>query len=190
MVYDTLPDIMSVKGGINYMNNIRIETERLLLRPLTGSDAEAVFEWVSDERVSKYMVYHTYRSVEQVIQWIRSLETDTEEYHFAFARKRDGKLIGSGSIGPDAENSGFWGFGYNLRYDCWGYGYATEAAKAMINYVHENLGIRKFSSSHAEPNTASGNVMKKCGLHFAGYGEFQKLDGSCRLRSVKYEGEL
>lgn len=172
------------------MHNIRIETERLLLRPLMVTDAEEVFQWVNDERVSKYMVYHTYQSVEQVVEWLRDVEADTAEYHFAFVRKADGKLIGSGSIGPAAKGNGFWGFGYNFRYDCWGYGYATEAAKAMINYAHENLGVKKFASSHAEPNTASGNVMKKCGLHFTGYGEFQKLDGSCKMRSVEYEGEL
>lgn len=33
------------------MHNITIETERLILRPLATADAEAVFEWVSDERV-------------------------------------------------------------------------------------------------------------------------------------------
>ena len=32
--------------------------------------------------------------------------------------------------------------------------------------------------------------MEKCGLHFAGYGEFEKLDGSCKARSMEYEGIL
>lgn len=172
------------------MHNIVIETERLLLRPLTVSDAKAVFEWVSDERVSKYMVYNTYESAEQVAEWLKQVEADTEEYHFGFVRKTDGKLIGSGSIGPDAKGNGFWGFGYNFRYDCWGNGYATEAAKAMIKYAHDNFRVRKFASSHVEPNKASGRVMGKCGLHFVGYGEFQKLDGSCRMRSMEYEMEL
>ena len=60
----------------------------------------------------------------------------------------------------------------------------------MIQFATDHFGIRKFVSSHAEPNMASGNVMKKCGLHFTGYGEFQKLDGSCKIRSMEYEGEL
>jgi len=36
----------------------------------------------------------------------------------------------------------------------------------------------------------NGSVMKKCGLHFVGYGEFQKLDGSIQMRSMEYEGEI
>jgi len=37
---------------------MKIQTERLLLRPLSVADAQEVFEWVNDERVSKYMVYN------------------------------------------------------------------------------------------------------------------------------------
>ena len=171
------------------MHNIRIKTERLLLRPLTVADADDVFEWVSDERVARYMVYTTYTYIEQVKKWLAIVCQDTSTYNFGFERISDGKLIGSGDIGP-SQKVGYWGFGYNLRYDCWGRGYATEAVKAMISYANKNFGAEKFASSHCEPNFASGNVMKKCGLHFVGYGEFQKLDGSCKMRSMEYEGHL
>lgn len=169
------------------MHSITIETERLLLRPLTAADAPAVFEWVSDERVSRYMVYNTYQSVEQVVDWLKFVETGAKDYHFGFVRKSDGQLIGSGSIGKHSTKEGFWSFGYNFRHDCWGIGYATEAAKAMINYAYGNFGARNFTASHAEPNKASGRVMEKCGLHFVRYGEFRKLDGTCPMRSMEYE---
>ncbi len=102
-------------------------------------------------------------------------------------RLSDGDLIGSGSIAPDRKD-GFWGFGYNLRHDCWGMGYATEAAKAMIGFARSTFGATRFRSSHAEPNLASGHVIEKCGLHFVGYGEFEKLDASCKMKSMEYEG--
>ena len=172
------------------MHNYVIETERLILRPLKISDAEAVYQWVSDERVAKYMVYNTYTSLEKVVEWLTMLQNLDDEYHFGFVRREDGLLIGSGSIGPDSNRRDFWSFGYNLRYDCWGNGYATEASKAMMKFANERFGVIKFSSSHAEPNQASGHVMEKCGLHFVKYGQFQKLDGSNKMRSKKYEGEL
>lgn len=166
-----------------------IKTERLLLRPLTVSDAESVFEWVSDERVTRYMVYTTYQSIDQVREWLELIETEAKSNHFGFERLSDGMLIGSGDIGPGRKND-YWGFGYNLRYDCWGNGYATEAVKAMIKYAHDNFDATHFISSHAEPNRASGRVMEKCGLKFMRYGEFQKLDGSSKMRSMEYELEL
>ena len=73
------------------MNHIKIKTERLLLRPLIAADADEVFEWVSDERVSRYMVYTTYTNVEQVREWLAFVEKDASTYLFGFERLSDGK---------------------------------------------------------------------------------------------------
>lgn len=86
------------------MHNYTIETERLILRPLKIEDAEAVYQWVGDERVTRYMVYNTYTSVDAVVEWLTTLQQPDEEYHFVFMWKEDGLLIGSGSIGPDCDN--------------------------------------------------------------------------------------
>ena len=172
------------------MHGYILETERLILRPMTVSDAPAVFQWAGDPIVARYMVYNTYTSVEDVERWLRTVETQEGAYEFGFVRKRDTVLIGSGSIGPDDGREDCWGFGYNLRRDCWGSGYATEAARAMIRFAYEVFGAARFCSSRAEANKASGRVMEKCGLHFVKYGQFEKLDGSCRSRSMEYEGAV
>ncbi|MCH5323757.1 MAG: GNAT family N-acetyltransferase [Eubacterium sp.] len=174
------------------MHDIIIETERLILRPITVADAEAAFEWVGDERVTKYMPYFTYTSIEQVRQWLKRVEQETHTYNFGFERKSDGLLIGSGDIGVEKKpysNNDYWCFGYNIRYDCWNQGYTTEATKGMMKYVYEHFGARYFYADHAEQNKASGRVMEKCGLHFVRYGEVSKLDGSGKMRSMEYEGE-
>ncbi len=88
-----------------------IETDRLILRLLTAEDCEAVYAWVSDEDVARFMVYPVYTSMDKVKDWLRSLRESDAEIHFGFERKTDHKLIGSGSIGPDAAREGFWGFG-------------------------------------------------------------------------------
>jgi ribosomal-protein-alanine N-acetyltransferase len=44
------------------MHGFTIETERLILRPLSIEDCDAVYKWVSDEDVARYMVYPTYTS--------------------------------------------------------------------------------------------------------------------------------
>lgn len=53
-----------------------IETDRLILRPITLDDAEACFSWNSDERVTKYMSYSTYTDISQTIDWINSTFAD------------------------------------------------------------------------------------------------------------------
>ena len=172
------------------MHNITLETDRLILRPLTVADAEAVFVWASDPNVNRYLTYTLHTDIETTRQWLRSLEqVEDDDCVFGFVRKSDGLLIGSGDIGPDSREPGAWGFGYNLRRDCWGRGYATEATKAMIDFARRR-GAKVFVANHAVDNPASGRVMEKCGLTFHHCGEYSKLDGSATFRAKYYRLEL
>lgn len=155
-----------------------IETERLILRPLTTADAEAEFVWLSDPVVNQYMPYNLYTDIADVVKWLEFAATTDAELHFGFVRKEDGLLIGAGSIGPKDNEEGAWEFGYNLRRDAWNQGYATEATKALINLARKEYGIRTFVANHAAANPASGRVMEKCGLHFDHDGEYSRFDGS------------
>ena len=166
-----------------------IETDRLILRPLTFDDAEAVFEWTGDERVAKYMIYPCHKSIEITKEWLNSLDSLENEYTWGFVRKSDKKLIGSGGI-RFRVNENVWSFGYNLRYDCWGQGYATEASKRMIEYVCSENNAREFVSEHAVDNPASGRVIEKCGLVFEEYSEFSKFDGSQTFKCKVYRMKL
>lgn len=47
-----------------------LETERLILRPITPEDAEAAFVWLSDERVNRFMPYNLYKNIDKVLNWI------------------------------------------------------------------------------------------------------------------------
>lgn len=152
-----------------------IHTERLLLRPLAQSDAADVFEWVSDPVVNRYMPYALYQNIAQVENWIASLKD--EENVFAFCLKDIGKVIGSGDISLN-RTGGAYGLGYNLNRAYWGKGYATEAAKGMIQWAYTSLGVRDFTAQHANANTASGNVIRKCGFQFDRYTQYSRFDGS------------
>jgi ribosomal-protein-alanine N-acetyltransferase len=55
-----------------------LETNRLILRPLTIDDAEAVYIWVSDERVTKYMPYQTYTSTDEVRKWLMTQQSENK----------------------------------------------------------------------------------------------------------------
>lgn len=166
-----------------------IETERLILRPLSVDDAESVFKWTGDERVARYMIYPRHENPEITKAWLISLGTLENEYTWGFVRKSDNKLIGSGGIRHRIDEN-VWSFGYNLRYDCWGQGYATESAKRMIQYAIAEHNAREFVSEHAEENPASGRVIEKCGLKFDRFTEYSKLDGSQTFKAKFYRMKL
>lgn len=167
-----------------------LETERLILRPITIDDAEAVYQWTSDERVTKYMSYPTHTYISQTKAWITSTFSDETEWNWAFVLKNENRVIGTGSIGREKHSEDCWGIGYNFHYDCWHKGYCTEAMKAIINYAHNQLGVKKICGCHAVENPASGRVMEKCGLTFDHFGEYSKIDGSKTFKCKFYKMEL
>lgn len=152
----------------------KIETERLILRPLSIEDASAVFEWAGDPIVNRYMPYPLHENVHQAEEWIGSLGDKNE---FCFCLKDSGKVIGAGSVSYNEEYDSYE-LGYNLNRHYWGMGYATEVSKALIQWAYQNLGARDFFARHANENKASGNVLRKCGFQFERYGQYGRYDGS------------
>ena len=132
------------------------------------------------------MNYSRHESVNETAEWLKSLETLENEYTWGIVRRQDGRLIGSCSIRRRPDGI-FWSFGYNLRFDCWNKGYATEAAKRMIEFVQKEHNAEKITAEHAVDNPASGKVMEKCGMHFVKYGEYSSFDGTRKYRSKVYE---
>ena len=168
------------------MENRRIETQRLMLRPITQEDAPAVFAWASDPEVNRYMPYPLHKSIEDTRAWIATITPDMLE--FGFYRKDNGQLIGTGGVGKNED--GVHTLGYNLRRDAWGQGYATEAAQAMLAWAYHRLGVRDFALTHAVLNTASGNVARKCGFQLTHYGQYSRFDGSETFDAAFYELHL
>lgn len=168
-----------------------LETERLILRCPSPDDAQMAFVWLSDPEVNRFMPYDLYKSVDEARAWLtRVNEEPSDEFSFAFVRRDDGLVIGTGSIGPRESGSSLWELGYNLRRDCWNQGYATEAAKAMIRFAYDVFGVRDFGANHAIENPASGKVMEHCGMHFDHTMEYSTYDGSETFPAKAYRMHL
>ena len=159
---------------------LTLETERLILRPLTVADAEHIFTtWTSDPQVTRYMIYPTHASVEVTRSWLADVEKNRdseEEVDLGFELKATGKLIGSGGAYYKADKKAY-SIGYNIARDYWGNGYATEAMTAIMQYLIKEKGAKRFISEHAVDNLASGRVMEKLGLKYYADGSYAKYDG-------------
>ena len=146
-----------------------LESERLLLRPLTLADAEAVYlHWASDPAVTKYLRWEPNQSVADSETWLGQVEqlyAEGRDYCYGMERKSDGRLVGS--IGAFYhEESGRYEVGYCLERALWGQGYMTEALARLVRFLTEEEHILRFSCSHSPENPASGRVMQKCGFVF------------------------
>ena len=165
-----------------------LETERLVLRPMTVADAEHIFStWASDPRVTKYMIYPTHENVRVTKNWLAEVEK-SQELNLGFELKSTGKLIGSGGAYHKADKNAY-SIGYNIAYDYWGKGYATEAMTAIVQYLIKEKGAKHFISEHADDNPASGRVMEKLGLKYFADGSYTKSNGQV-FQSKLYKMDL
>lgn len=166
-----------------------IETERIILRPVSIDDAADIFEkWTSDERVAKYMRWTVHQSSDATAKW---LDAEVEgnksrtSYQWAFTRKEDGYLFGTGGIFMNQEEN-CYEIGYQIMHDEWGKGYATEAAKAIIEFTKDTLHEKEMVAGYMVGNDASGRVMEKCGFVYEKNATAVKFDGKTVIETKRY----
>ena len=76
-------------------------------------------------------------------------------------------MIGGAGLRVDEANHNAE-LGYWIAVPHWGHGYATEAARAMVGYGFEQLGLNRIFASHFGHNPASGRVLQKVGMRHEG----------------------
>jgi len=141
-----------------------IETDRLILRPLTLDDSENVFRYASDPDVTRYMDWSTHLSMETSREWIQlTLDqwNDQQEYTWGITFKQNWNNI-VGAIGC-SEMAFKVSFGYVLDKKHWGKGIATEASKTLVDGLSRIEGVRRIWATCDCENTASANVLSKSG---------------------------
>ena len=144
-----------------------IETERLVLRELTLDDVDAIFAIVGDPETMKY--YPRRFSRDDAADWVnRNLERYRRDGFslYAVSLKTDSsEVIGDcGLIRQDVEGESMIEVAYHFRRDCWGKGYATEAAKSCMAYAFEQLDAPKVVSLIRAENVPSRRVAERNGM--------------------------
>jgi ribosomal-protein-alanine N-acetyltransferase len=155
-----------------YMTYI-FETERLRARLFTLADAQLVFDLNSDPAVTRYTgdgpcsdLRHAQEILETIILPQYTLYGIGR---WALELKSTGDFIGWCGVKLLDENKEY-DLGYRFFPKYWGLGYATESAKASLDYVHK-LGIERITGHAAVENTGSVNVLKKLGMKHERYGQ-------------------
>lgn len=156
------------------MNNIMVETERLYIRKWRPDDAEALYRYASDGRVSEMALWPRHTSVEMSRQVINDYFMPNE-FTFAMVLKATDEPVGCIGLVPDGgehypllkeeHEVGYW-----IGHPYWGEGLTTEALKALIQFCRGTLKLRSLLITTDAANIASQRVAAKCGFrHIADY---------------------
>ena len=147
-----------------------LETERLLLRAPRLSDAEALASLINDRRIAENTatVPHPY-TLADAKTFIASANKTADAGSFLITA-RDGTLLGGcgvGSLRGDGSlRSGPPEIGYWIGVPFWGNGYATEAARAALDFAFAELGHDAIRGAARVSNPASRRVLEKCGFQW------------------------
>lgn len=155
-----------------------IETNRLYLRELTVADAENFYLLNADEDVIKYTGDKAFDSINDAESFLENYNT-YQEYAYgrwAVIAKSNEEFLGWCGLkySPEIDEVDI-GFRFFKKH--WNKGYATESAKACIEYGFENLNLKTIVGRAMEANVASIKVLEKLGMTFVGKFEFHLHDG-------------
>ncbi len=134
-----------------------LETERLTLRAPRHRDIKALAALINDRRIAVNLVVipHPY-SVDDAKQFIETV--NKREGETGFMITLDGALIGGCGMHL---REGVPEIGYWLGVPHWGWGFATEAARAVIDYAFDDLGYETLQAGARVTNPASRRVLEK-----------------------------
>jgi RimJ/RimL family protein N-acetyltransferase len=164
--------------------NLELQSERLLLRPLSESDLDVCVEILTDPEVMRYVaaVYTREQVVEElpvVLKrggggcigiWCVADRAAGEKLGTAVLlpipieeEDTDWNLVGGPDL-PDREIE----VGYLLKPSAWGKGYATEITKRLLKFAFEETPLEEIVAVTDPDNEASKSVLLKSGLHYEG----------------------
>ena len=163
---------------------MEIKTQRLLLRPIGLQDLETAFAYASDAENTKFMTFLPDDDIEQTRDFLERCERQWQKQqpdYYEFAIVQGSRHIGGVSIYLDRSKN-TCEFGWILDKNYHGMGYATEAAKAVLDFAVQELGVTHFVAHCDSENKASQNVMSKLGLNCIGCANGRRNKGSSEDR--------
>lgn len=174
------------------MNPCIISTERLCLRKWIESDIEVFIKMNSDPEVMKY--FPQLSNEAETLAMVNRINIAFDKHGFglwAVENKITKEFLGfTGFMIPQFESffTPCVEIGWRFKNESWGQGFATEAAKACIDYGFHNLGFNKIVSFTSALNLKSERVMQRIGMTYVCSFDHPKIEKENQLcRHVLYE---
>ena len=146
------------------MADIKISTPRLLIRRFRPEDYEELYEYLSDEQVVKYEPYEPFTREQCRLESVRRSKNND---FLAVCLKDSGKLVGN--IYFEKQDFDTWELGYVFNRHYQGNGYATEGARAVLDYGFKEMKVRRVVACCNPENSASWKLLERLSMRREGH---------------------
>lgn len=159
------------------MMDVRLETERLILREIEEEDWVSVHGYAQNPAVCRFLPWGP-NTEQETKEFLRGLQAERVEeprkrVSLGLVCRDSGEFIGGIGISRSGGDAREAEVGYCLHADYWGKGYATEAARAMIDFGLREWHMHRIHARVDPENLGSVHVLEKCGMRREGH--FRKL---------------
>lgn len=161
-----------------------VETERLLLRPMTLADADFILKLLNEPSFIRNIGDRRVRTMDDACSYIQNGPLKSYEKNgfglFTIVLKETGESIGMcGLIKRDTLED--VDIGYALLPGYWSRGYALEAASAIRDHARDVIGLKRLVAIVDPTNASSIRVLEKLGMQFEGMVRLSPDDIELRL---------
>lgn len=145
-----------------------LESPRLILRQITLEDCKDLHHYMMDPLVRSHTSFEpqTMLFPARLFRYFTECYETLRDLHFAIELEQSSQVIGVCSLQYWDRAKGKARLGYLLSPLCWRQGYATEAARALIQFGFESLKLDRIEASCSGNNPASERVLQKCGMAY------------------------
>jgi len=147
-------------------------TKRLIIRPYTLQDAPDLQRLIGECDIAATMVHVPHPYIDGMAEEFISKQQESFKkglmIAFAITHRQNGFFIGGISLNNIDKQSELAEMGYWIGKPYWNQGYGTEAARAILKYGFEALGLNRIYANYFKQNLASGRIMQKIGMKYEG----------------------
>ncbi len=155
-----------------FLNYGELQSERLLLRKITGQDLHDIFEIYSNREVMLYFddryAFESIDEAEKMINDYDSVLSNQDGMRWGIVLKDCGKLVGTCGFHGMSDYHKRIEIGYDLNRDYWGKGIMKEALSLIIDYAFTESEVNRIEAFVEPPNRSSRILLEKLGFSMEG----------------------
>ena len=142
---------------------MKLESERIVLRPITEEDTEDIIKWRNSENVMRHFIIQTPLTKEIHERWLQEKVASGQVVQFVIIEKLEGKPIGSVYFRDICEKSAEFGI-FIGEESYLGKGYGNEAQHLAMDYAFNELDLKKVVLRVLSDNIGAITIYEKNGF--------------------------
>lgn len=152
---------------------VLLSSASVILREVEFDDAQPAFRWGSDPEFFRFLPFDPVRTISEEQKFVDGVIRVTrsaprKDYHLAITLRDTAEMVGLVNLRITSERHRSAELGFGLDHAARGRGLATEAARVIIDFGFQVLGLHRVTAGHHPDNVASRRVVQRLGMKYEG----------------------